>query len=47
MPRWGYCTMPLVDGDHLILIPGGKGGDLAAVEQQDGKVDLAKQGVHR
>jgi outer membrane protein assembly factor BamB len=38
MPKWGYCTMPLVDGDRLVLIPGGARGDLAAVDKKTGKL---------
>ena len=26
VPEWGFCGMPVVDGDNVILIPGGKQG---------------------
>jgi outer membrane protein assembly factor BamB len=35
---WGYAWSPLVDGDHLILVPGGKEGMLAALDKKSGKV---------
>jgi len=37
LPEWGYCGMPLVDGDKLILMPGGDKGDLVAVNKKTGK----------
>ena len=36
MPAWGYCGMPLVDGDQVILIPGGPRGDLVALNKKTG-----------
>jgi hypothetical protein len=33
---WGYCWSPLVDGDHLIIIPGGPKGLVAALEKKTG-----------
>jgi outer membrane protein assembly factor BamB len=36
MPHWGYCGMPLVDGDKVILIPGGAQGDLVALNKKTG-----------
>ena len=38
VPEWGFCGMPVVDGDNVILIPGGKKGDLAAVNKKTGKL---------
>ena len=37
MPTWGFCGMPLVDGDKVILIPGGRQGDLVAVNNKTGE----------
>jgi len=37
-PEWGFAGMPLVDGDNVILIPGGKGGDLVAVKKKTGEL---------
>ena len=38
MPHWGYNGMPLVVGDKVILMPGGKQGDLVAVNKRTGKL---------
>jgi outer membrane protein assembly factor BamB len=35
---WGYCWSPLVDGDQLILAPGGPKGLIASVNKKDGKL---------
>ena len=38
LPEWGFSGMPLVDGDNVILAPGGKEGDLVALEKKTGKL---------
>ncbi|HEV3143271.1 MAG TPA: PQQ-binding-like beta-propeller repeat protein [Gemmataceae bacterium] len=35
---WGYAWAPLVDGEQLICVPGGKQGLLAALDKKSGKV---------
>ncbi|MDB5307288.1 MAG: polyvinylalcohol dehydrogenase [Gemmataceae bacterium] len=35
---WGYASAPLVDGDQLVCVPGGKQGLLAALDKKTGKV---------
>jgi outer membrane protein assembly factor BamB len=35
---WGYAAAPLVDGDQLICVPGGKQGLLAALDKHTGKL---------
>jgi outer membrane protein assembly factor BamB len=35
---WGYAAAPLVDGDVLICVPGGKQGLLAALDKKTGAV---------
>jgi outer membrane protein assembly factor BamB len=35
---WGYAWAPLVDGDQLICVPGGKQGLLAALDKKTGRV---------
>jgi len=35
---WGFASAPLVDGDKLILVPGGKQGLFAALDKKTGKV---------
>jgi outer membrane protein assembly factor BamB len=34
---WGWCDRPLVDGDRLVCVPGGKGG-MAALDKRTGAV---------
>ena len=34
---WGYCWSPLVDGDNLIITPGGPKGLVAALDKKTGK----------
>jgi len=36
-PKWDYSMTPLIDGDKLILCPGGKNGVMAALEKATGK----------
>ncbi|MFT3883740.1 MAG: PQQ-like beta-propeller repeat protein [Gemmatales bacterium] len=35
---WGYASAPLVDGNQLIVVPGGKNGLLAALDKYTGKL---------
>lgn len=35
---WGYTASPLIDGDKLIVVPGGPKGTLAALDKKTGKV---------
>jgi outer membrane protein assembly factor BamB len=35
---WGFCWSPLVDGEHLILTPGGPKGLFAALDKKKGDV---------
>jgi outer membrane protein assembly factor BamB len=35
---WGYSSSPLIDGDNLICVPGGKQGLLAALNKKTGAV---------
>jgi outer membrane protein assembly factor BamB len=35
---WGYTWSPLVDGEHLICVPGGPQGTVAALDKKTGKV---------
>ena len=35
---WGFTWSPLVDGDHLICVPGGPQGTLAALDKRTGQV---------
>ncbi|HJZ53396.1 MAG TPA: PQQ-binding-like beta-propeller repeat protein, partial [Gemmataceae bacterium] len=35
---WGYAGAPLVDGERLVCVPGGRQGLLAALDKKTGKV---------
>jgi outer membrane protein assembly factor BamB len=37
-PIWGFCSHPLVDGDKLYLMSGGKGSGVVALEKRTGKL---------
>lgn len=41
---WGFTSAPVVDGDRLILAPGGPKGTLAALDKKTGKVLWRSQG---
>lgn len=36
IPRWGYSESPLVDGDRVIVTPGGNGAAVAALNKMTG-----------
>src|SRR5438105_1224564 len=35
---WGFCDYPLVDGDRLIVCPGGEKNTVAALDKKTGAV---------
>ncbi|BCX50015.1 polyvinyl alcohol dehydrogenase [Haloferula helveola] len=37
VPGWGYSESPLVDGDKLVVTPGGKQGAIVAFDKKSGK----------
>ena len=37
IPNWGYCESALIDGDKVIVTPGGKDGTVACLELRSGK----------
>jgi outer membrane protein assembly factor BamB len=37
MGGWHYCESPLVDGDHLIVTPGGKDATMVALDKKTGE----------
>ena len=37
-PEWGYSESPLVDGDHLIITPGGPKGAIVALDKKTGAI---------
>lgn len=44
-PGWGYSESPLIEGDLLIVTPGGKSGTLAALDKLTGQVVWRSSGV--
>jgi outer membrane protein assembly factor BamB len=38
LPEWGYTGMPLVNGDRVILTPGGQRGNLVALNKSTGEL---------
>ncbi len=38
IPHWGYSESPLVDGNLLIVTPGGRGASVVALDKNTGKV---------
>lgn len=38
MPQWAYCESPLIDGDRLIIAPGGKNAAIVALNKATGAV---------
>jgi outer membrane protein assembly factor BamB len=45
LPEWGYCGMPLVDGAKVILAPGGRRGDLVALDKKTGELIWQSKGL--
>ncbi|MFO1499328.1 MAG: PQQ-binding-like beta-propeller repeat protein [Verrucomicrobiota bacterium] len=37
LPEWGFSGMPLIDGENVILAPGGSRGDLIALKKATGE----------
>jgi outer membrane protein assembly factor BamB len=37
VPGWGICESVLIDGDHLICTPGGRGATLVALDKKTGE----------
>jgi outer membrane protein assembly factor BamB len=42
---WGYCWSPLVDGDKLVIVPGGPQGLFAALDKNKGAVLWRSKGI--
>jgi outer membrane protein assembly factor BamB len=38
IPRWGFSESPLIDGDRLVINPGGKGAGIVALNKATGAV---------
>lgn len=36
VPQWGYCESPLVDGDRVVVSPGGRSGAIVALDLATG-----------
>ena len=42
---WGYSESPIVDGNRVIVAPGGKGGTVAAIDRKTGKIAWRTSGL--
>ena len=40
VPTWGISESPLVEGDRVIVTPGGPGASVVALEKTEGRVAL-------
>lgn len=38
IPGWGFSESPLIDGDRLIVMPGGRGASLVSLNKRDGSL---------
>jgi outer membrane protein assembly factor BamB len=38
IPHWGYSESPLIDGDRVIVMPGGRGASLVSLDKKTGAV---------
>jgi outer membrane protein assembly factor BamB len=38
VPHWGYSESPLIDGDRVIVMPGGRGASLVSLDKNTGAV---------
>jgi outer membrane protein assembly factor BamB len=38
IPNWGYSESPLIDGDRLIVMPGGRGASIVSLKKADGSL---------
>jgi outer membrane protein assembly factor BamB len=38
VPHWGYSESPLIDGDRVIVMPGGRGASLVSLDKKTGEV---------
>ncbi len=38
VPHWGYSESPLIDGDRVIVMPGGRGASLVSLDKRTGEV---------
>lgn len=38
IPHWGYSESPLIDGDRVIVTPGGRGHSVVALDKNTGKL---------
>ena len=46
VPAWGYSESPLVDGDQLVVTPGGKEGAIVAFDRKTGKELWRSKGLN-
>jgi len=46
VPSWGFSESPLIDGDHVIVTPGGPQGAIVALNKMNGEVVWKSKDVH-
>jgi outer membrane protein assembly factor BamB len=44
VPGWGYCESPLIDGNKVVVTPGGAKGAIAALDKKNGEVIWRSKG---
>jgi len=44
VPKWGFCESPLVDGDQVVVTPGGPKGAMIALNKRTGDVIWQSKG---
>ena len=43
-PKWGYAESPLIDGDKVVITPGGSDGSIVALDKKTGAVIWRSKG---
>lgn len=46
VPQWGYSESPLIDGDRVIVMPGGRGASVVSLDKKTGEVQWKSGNDH-
>jgi outer membrane protein assembly factor BamB len=46
IPNWGFSESPLVDGDRVIVMPGGRGASIVSLHKRDGRLEWKSGSDH-
>ena len=46
VPQWGYSESPLIDGDRVIIMPGGRGASVVSLDKKTGEVQWKSGNDH-